>query len=204
MSVGNGVEHAEGSGADAGEHSHGFQIWINVPAKHKHDNPGYGTEGPEKMIDFPLPGGNLRLLAGEHAGSTGPFKTKQPIQMLDLELGPNSETEHVLPPILDNCIVFVYEGDCKICGQHLKHHDTARLDATDPTRRKLVVAAGKEGVGMMIFAGKRINEPIAWHGPFVMNTKAELRKAFGEYQIGKFPPVRCGFDYRAARGGWNN
>merc|ERR1712241_1144147 len=53
--------------------------------------------------------------------------------------------------------------------------------------------------GMLVFAGKWINEPIAWHGPFVMNTKAELRKAFAEYQVGKFPPVRCSWDYRKQR-----
>lgn len=204
MSVGSGVEHAEGSGAVKGEHSHGFQIWINVPAKHKLDTPGYGTEGPERMVNFELPGGNMRLLAGEHAGQVGAFKTKQPIQMLDLELAPSSEFEHTLPLVLDNCLVFVYEGSCKMCGQELRHHDTARFDATDSSRRKLTFVAGKEGVGMMIFAGKRINERIAWHGPFVMNTRAELRKAFGDYQIGKFPPVRCSWDYRSVQGGWND
>jgi len=202
MSVGSGAEHAEGSGAAKGERSHGFQLWINVPAKHKMDDPSYGTEGPERMVNFQLPAGNLRLLAGEHAGQIGPFQTKQPIQILDLELGPNDQFEHVLPPILDNCLVFVYEGGCIMCGQRLAHHDTARFDAADPSRRKLIVATGKEGVGMMIFSGKRINEPIAWHGPFVMNTKAELRKGFADYQAGKFPYKRCSFDYRKAKGGW--
>merc|ERR1712039_571921 len=98
--------------------------------------------------------------------------------MLDLELGPNCKFEHILAPVLDNCLVFVYEGGCNMCGQQLDHHDTARFDATNPSRRKLTVNTRSEGVGMLIFAGKRINEPIAWHGPFVMNTKSELRKAF--------------------------
>merc|ERR1712241_956690 len=122
------------------------------------------------------------------------------IQILDLELGPNDQFEHILPPILDNCLVFVYEGGCIMCGQRLAHHDTARFDAADPSRRKLILATGKQGVGMMIFSGMRINEPIAWHGPFVMNTKAELRKGFADYQAGKFPYKRCSFDYRKAKG----
>jgi len=124
--------------------------------------------------------------------------------MLDLELGPGGKLEHVLPTVLDNCLVFVYEGSCDMCGQRLHHHDTARFDATDPSRRSLIINAGTEGVGMMIFAGKRINESIAWHGPFVMNTKAELRKAFGDYQTGKFPYKRCSWDYRQVRGGWQD
>merc|ERR1711972_235582 len=103
----------------------------------------------------------------------------------------------------DNCLVFVYEGGCSMCGQRFAHHDTACFDAADPSRRKLILATRKQGVGMMILSGKRINEPIAWHGPFVMNTKAELRKGFADYQAGKFPYERCSFDYREAKGGWS-
>lgn len=87
ISVGSGIEHAEGGGTAKGDRQHGFQIWLNVPKVHKADDPEYGTVGAELLTEFDLSGGagRARLLAGPYSGQEGAFKTKQSVQMIDFE-----------------------------------------------------------------------------------------------------------------------
>jgi len=84
ISVGSGIEHAEGGGTPDGERMHGFQIWINVPRAHKLDDPAYGTADPGTIpeLDLGVGVGSGRLLAGPNPFSDreGPFLTKQPVQ----------------------------------------------------------------------------------------------------------------------------
>jgi redox-sensitive bicupin YhaK (pirin superfamily) len=82
ISVGSGIEHAEGGGTPEGERMHGFQIWINVPRAHKLADPAYGTADPSSIPVLDLGGGSGRLLAGPNPFNSleGPFLTKQPVQ----------------------------------------------------------------------------------------------------------------------------
>ena len=75
-------------------------------------------------------------------------------------------------------------------------HGVARFDASDAAARALTLTAGGAGAGLMVFAGKMLKQPIAWHGPVVMTTDAEVRKAFAEMRSGDFPPVRTAWDYK--------
>merc|ERR1719453_1301191 len=140
----------------------------------------------------------MRLLAGEHNGRPGPFKTVQPVQMFDLELPPDEEYRHPLPELLDNCLVYVYRGAAVVAGELVPSHHVAHLNATDLNARDIIFRANSDGMGAMVFAGKRIGEPIAWHGPFVATSQAELRKVFNDYRSGKFPSKRVSWDYRRA------
>ena len=72
---------------------------------------------------------------------------------------------------------------------------SAVFDASDDGERGISLAATTP-VSAILFAGKRLNEPIAWHGPIVMNTDAEIKQTFMELQSGNFPPVRVDWDYR--------
>lgn len=130
----------------------------------------------------------------------GPFETAQPVQMLDIELIPGARYEHAVPEELDNCIVYVYHGSTTLAGdtRAVAAREVALLDASDAARRVVDLTAGPDGAGMLLFAGKRINEPIFWHGPFVAASREELRAAFRAAQTGKFPPVRVPWDYRRA------
>merc|ERR1719282_625583 len=111
MSCGSGVEHAEGGATPAGEVRDGFQIWINVPASRKMDNPRYGTVSPSMLTPIELnPGASVRLLAGELGAARGPFQTVQDIQMLDFELRPNASIEHTVPVGFNSCFVYAYRG----------------------------------------------------------------------------------------------
>lgn len=197
-SVGSGIEHAEGGGTPAGARSHGFQIWVNVPQKNKKDDPRYGTEPPENIPILEYPGVLARLLAGPYASKMGPFQTAQSVQMIDFELGSNVEHIHHVPSDLDNCLLYVYRGSGYVAGMRIIQQQLACLAAEDPAARAFTMASGPEGLGVLLFAGKRIREPICWHGPFVMASKAELQSAFATYQSGNFPPKRVPWDYTRA------
>jgi len=201
ISVGSGIEHAEGGGTAKGDRQHGFQIWLNVPKVHKADDPEYGTVGAELLTEFDLIGGagRARLLAGPYSGQEGAFKTKQSVQMIDFEVTPRAAFCHPVPDNMETVLVYCYKGELRVGaeGKTLPAQHVARLDGRS-TSRDLLLESGEDGAGCILFAGKPINEPIAWHGPFVASDKKELQKAFRAYQDGSFPPKRVPWDYRRA------
>lgn len=199
ISVGSGIEHAEGGGTPLGQKTTGFQIWINVPSQHKMDDPKYGTVNPSELplLEFDA-GVTARLLAGSSNGQVGPFQTKQALQMMDFELPGNTTYIHQVPLDLDNCLLYVYDGDGQVNSQPVQQHQIVRLDAANrnPETRDVLISAGTKGISVMYFAGKRLNEPIAWQGPFVMNTQQQIAETINECRRGTFPPKRAPFDYK--------
>ena len=134
---------------------------------------------------------------------TGPFRTVQRLLMLDVSIPAGTAWEHDLAPHLDNAMVFVYKGSgATVNGAPVPLHSIALLDAraSNGSRALHVSASGSvgegPGVSLMVFAGVRLHQPVAWRGPFVMTTEAELRDTIREYQSGDFPPVRVPWDYR--------
>mmetsp|Transcript_55064 Transcript_55064/g.103207 ORF Transcript_55064/g.103207 Transcript_55064/m.103207 type:complete len:330 (-) Transcript_55064:349-1338(-) len=203
ISVGSGIEHAEGGGTPKGETQHGFQIWLNVPKKHKADDPEYGTvnEGLLPVFELEDGAGSARLLAGPYREQVGAFRTKQSVQMIDFEILPASAFCHAVPDDMNTVLVYCYKGQCRVGteGTALPAQHVARLDASSTSLRNLALEAdAKEGASCLLFAGRRINEPIAWHGPFVAGDKKELMQAFRAYQDGSFPPKRVPWNYRKA------
>jgi redox-sensitive bicupin YhaK (pirin superfamily) len=197
VSAGSGIEHAEGGGTPAGDTMKGFQIWINVPSTKKMDDPRYGTHPPSDipLIDLGF-GATARLLAGKlddspDYGARGPFQTAANVTMVDLELAPGAALNHSVPRGLDTALLYVYEGSAaSINGAPVGPQSIVQFDAGDDEARGLDLVAGGKGLAAMLFAGKRLNEPIAWHGPIVMNTQAELRQCFSELRAGTFPPIK--------------
>lgn len=200
VSVGSGIEHAEAFETPAGQSTMGFQIWVNVPADRKMADPRYGTVNPSALPTVALPQGvAARVLAGTTGGVTGPFSTVQPLQMIDFTLPAGATLEHSVPAELNNALAFVFRGRAAVdaTGQMLRVHDVVRFQATDAARRTLKFTAdAAEGASIILFAGKRLDQPIAWRGPFVMTTDAELAQTMAEYRRGTFPPVRVPWDYR--------
>jgi len=197
MSVGSGVEHAEGGATAKGEIRQGFQIWLNVPAKHKMEDPDYGTEPPDAIPQEQVaPGAKARLLAGPMGERTGAFKSKAYVQIVDFDLEPGASLTHTIPESMDNCMLYIHEGAATVAGQTIPPQSVVVFDASSDTERGFELAASPSGpVAAILFAGKRLNEPIAWHGPIVMNTQAEIESTFQEIRSGTFPPVRVPWDY---------
>jgi hypothetical protein len=200
-SVGSGIEHAEAGGTPAGESTEGFQLWLNVPSARKMDPPRYGTVGPDRLPLLSFPGGvTARVLSGTLDAAKGPFETVQPLLMLDVTVPEGASLPLSIAALLDNTMVYCYRGSSlSVNGVALKKHSIGLFDARGAAGERgveLVAAAGGGASSALLFAGKRLNQPIAWHGPFVMTTQAEIRATFAEFQRGAFPPVRAPFDYR--------
>ena len=214
ISVGSGVEHAEGGGTPMGERLTGFQIWINVPSSQKMKPPRYGTEPPENIpiVDvqcaddeeanslFTL---QVRLLAGELNGRAGPFRTVTDVRIVDYFHIPfNSTILHAVLPQHDNCLVFAYKGSGVINdAQPISQHDIVRMDVgqwieLNTSRQFSVTSTTEGGISLLIFDGKRLNQEIAWHGPFVMTTQSEIQQTLRDYRRGKFPVERVEWDYK--------
>lgn len=198
ISVGSGIEHAEGGGTPAGMSTMGFQIWINTPGKFKMDDPEYGVESPDSIPIWKsdkFPGVEARVLAGAVGDSKGPFRTKQDVHIVDLDIKELKEYVHHIPSSLDSCVIYVYEGSGSVSDTNVKKGNVLLMDAKS-TSREISFSSGRDGFSVLLFAGARINEPIAWHGPFVMNTDAEIERTIQEYRFGKFLRKRADWDYK--------
>jgi quercetin 2,3-dioxygenase len=209
MSVGSGVEHAEGGANPKGARYQGFQIWVNVPSVAKMEDPDYGTVPSE---DLPLrkvgdieSGVAARILAGKFAGHEGPFRTKQSVQMIDFEVEPSrgdndpSNAEFEIAKGLDTAILYIYEGGLLVNGELTKEGSIVLFDANDDKVRGIKVQSEptlENGGKAMLFAGKKLKEPIAWRGPIVMNSQQEVLETFQDLRAGRFPPVRVDWDYK--------
>jgi redox-sensitive bicupin YhaK (pirin superfamily) len=174
----------------------GFQIWINVPKAHKMDDPRYGTEPPENLPLLTYSGVQIRVLAGSLGEAIGPFNTVQPVQILDIIMEPNMDYSHEIPIELNNVLIYIYRGDGIIAGETVPSYHLIHLDGSDPSKRQITFTSNENGASMLLFAGKRLNEPIAWRGPFVMNTWEEINSTIQEYRNGTFLKKRAPWDYK--------
>mmetsp|Transcript_6189 Transcript_6189/g.10271 ORF Transcript_6189/g.10271 Transcript_6189/m.10271 type:complete len:327 (-) Transcript_6189:181-1161(-) len=202
ISCGSGIEHAEGGGTPAGEVVTGFQIWINVPAERKMEDPMYGTEPAEAIPQEEVaPGVMARLMSGPwkeglKSARTGAMKTQTATQMVDFELSGGAVAEHALPLSLDTALLYVYRGSGSVAGKEAPEGSVVVLDATAEAARGFAFEAGTAGAHFILFAGKKLKEPLAWRGPIVMNTQAQVRECLQELQAGAFPPKRVAWDYK--------
>jgi len=201
MRTGSGVEHAEGGGNPKGAAKHGFQLWVNLPSSQKMADPLYGMVQPETVpvLKRGEGGALLRLLAGEGGAC---FPERLDMQIIDAELPPGTNLTHVLPLGFTTVLAYVYQGEGRVGGRTLRPQMAAVLtpaaSATSTHGIRLEAGSDSEGLGVMLFLGKPIEEPIEWNGPIVMNTKEEIREAYHELENGGFLRKRADYDYRAA------
>jgi redox-sensitive bicupin YhaK (pirin superfamily) len=165
---------------------------VNVPSARKMDEPRYGTEPPDAIPLLALPAGvSARVLAGECRGTVGPFKTVTEVQMVDYSLPEAASVQHSVPPALDNALVFCYRGSGSVSGSAVKENTIVLLDAASdvrdfrleagrcvrpPKRLLACLLLRSSGACFIVFAGKRLRQPIAWRGPFVMTTQVCTRR----------------------------
>ncbi|WNJ16887.1 pirin family protein [Pontibacter sp. G13] len=186
MTAGKGIVHAEQlSGGDEGV-MNGFQIWVNLPAKDKFVDPGF--EGYEAM-ELPLvqlPGaGMMRIIAGTYQGVSSPVHTYSPLQLLHVRLEAGSQWDFEATDGFETA--FYVAGGSAIAspGGPLKIGDMMLVDPQGPS----IKFRPQEDTHVMILAGLPINEPVASHGPFVMNDLEQIRQAILDYQHGKMGTV---------------
>lgn len=191
MTAGRGIVHSEMPEQQEGR-MRGFQLWINLPARDKMTAPKYQEFGPEKIPAVELDGGvRVKVIAGRVADVTGPIA--QPATdptYLDIELPAGAQFSQ---PVRAGqaAFLYVYEGAVRVgsgqsaatVGTHelavLTDGDSLQIEGREPPRKGT-------GNRVILVAGRPLREPVAKHGPFVMNTREELIQAFTDYQSGNF------------------
>ncbi|MEO3937872.1 pirin family protein [Dermatophilaceae bacterium Soc4.6] len=194
MTAGSGLLHIEAPPEHlvvSGGLFHGFQLWVNLPRADKMKAPAYqDLRSGEVALATSADGGTLlRVIAGDVAGVTGPGSTHTPMAMVHASLVPGARLE--LPWRQDfNALAYVMGGRGTVgpsatpisAGSLAVLGRGDLLALTADTRQDQRYAGGLD---VVILGGKPIREPLAWAGPFVMNTKAEVMQAFEDYQAGR-------------------
>ncbi|HZS40831.1 MAG TPA: pirin family protein [Polyangia bacterium] len=186
MTAGRGVVHAEMPSErirEQGGRVHGFQLWVNLPARDKLIAPRYQEVPAARIPEAASSDGlaRVRVIAGEALGARAAIDTRIPITYQDWRLSSGASLEQPIPDG-QRAIVYVFEGRAEIDGQEVRDGQLAILGATPSVR---LAAPQGDGARLLLLAGQPLNEPVARYGPFVMNTEAEIRQAVRDFQEGR-------------------
>jgi len=203
MTAGRGILHQEMPKGDAKGRMHGFQLWANLPASLKMTAPRYqdvvAAEIPEVVEDD---GTTVRVVCGEFAGKRGPVDgiAADP-RYLDVHVPPGRR--RTLPvETTRHAFAYVFEGSADFRDASGPRPVRTEIDGVEryvapgeagnrslvlfDRGDEVVVRPGPEGVRFLLVSGRPLREPVAWHGPIVMNTEDELRQAYRELREGTF------------------
>jgi len=197
MTAGGGILHIEEPPEElvaSGGLFHGFQLWVNLPAKLKMTQPRYQDirAGQVALLTSADGGALLRVIAGEVDGHAGPGVTHTPITLVHATVWPGAQVR--LPWRRDfNALGYVLAGEGSV-GAERRPVRTGQLAVFGPGE-SITFAADKTMDGpspsldILLLGGAPIREPVAAYGPFVMNTRAELVQAFEDYQAGRLGSI---------------
>lgn len=182
MTAGSGIMHEEMPQGERG--LKGFQLWVNLPSKDKMMNPRYQEVKSRDIPEVPYGDKSLiRLIAGGILDVDAPVTDimAEPIY-LDVEVKPSAE---VTLPVMQshNAFMYVFDGHMHVGGKSIAPGNVVLLNRDGDSVR---VGSGMSGARFLLAAGKSLGEPIAWHGPIVMNTRDELVTAVTDLQTGNF------------------
>ena len=202
MTAGSGIIHQEMPKGDPEGRMHGFQLWANLPSSLKMTAPRYQEV---KALEIPQitddDGTNVRIVCGSFWGKKGPVDgiAADPIY-LDISVPPGNKktlpvetTRHAFAYVFAGGGTFGNaSGPLPVRTDVVGSHQAPALEAGNRSLvvfdrgDEVTVQAGPEGIRFLLVSGKPLEEPVAWHGPIVMNTQAELRQAFSELEKGTF------------------
>ena len=183
MKTGSGIIHSEMPAMSEGK-LHGFQLWVNMPAKLKMNKPEYIYINSKQMQIHEDSDKKVKTIAGKFGDAEGPVKghNVEPVYF-DIELEKDKEFNFNLPST-HNSFVYLIKGEIKIGDKNHKKIKNSTLILL--TRGKKLKVKSITESKFLLISGKPIGEPIARGGPFVMNTKKEILKAVEDYNNGNF------------------
>ncbi len=204
MTAGSGIMHQEMPRGNTRGQMHGFQLWANLPASLKMTTPRYqdisGDDIPEVIDDD---GTRVKVIVGSFWGKSGPVDgiAAEPMY-LDISLPPN--TRKTLPvDTYSHAFAYIFAGsgrfrdasrpygvrvEKEVSGEEINIRDLSgnRTLVQFDTGDEVTVQSGEEGMRFLLISGRPLQEPVAWHGPIVMNTRQELMQAMQDLQNGTF------------------
>ena len=204
MTAGSGILHQEMPKGNVAGQMHGFQLWANLPSALKMTDPRYqdiaGNDVPQIIDDD---GTVVKIITGNFWGKAGPVDgiAADPL-FLDVSIPPNGRK--TLPvDTRANAFAYVFAGqgsfvdastpvgvrvEKEVAGEELNIRDMTgnRTLVRFGNGDDVTIQAGQDGVRFLLIAGRPLQEPVAWHGPIVMNTQAELQQAMRDLQNGNF------------------
>ncbi|MCW5618571.1 MAG: pirin family protein [Nitrosomonas sp.] len=161
----------------------GFQLWINLPASNKMDVPEYQEYTSAAFPVLEEADYRIKVISGQLSHAQSPIVDNiTDVSFLDVQIKPSRQFQYALPEAHAG-FLYIFEGDGQINGKTAARHTLVTLDNTDAFP---VFTAGKQGARLVLISGRPIHEPIARHGPFVMNTRAEIDQAMQDFQSNSF------------------
>jgi len=190
MSAARGIVHSEMPQQERGR-MHGFQLWLNLPGAEKMKPASYRDIPAAQIPVAALPGGGTaKVIAGTLRTGAGTAATAGPVQGLstdpliaDLVLPPGAAFAAAVPADYTACL-YVYDGSAAVGadGQSLEQH-SAGLLSPGP---QLALQAGAGGARVLLLVARPIGEPVVQYGPFVMNTREQIKQAIEDFSRGEF------------------
>ncbi len=190
MNAGNGIVHEEFHSQDFTRKGGTFQmaqLWVNLRAKDKSAKAGYQTLLKAQIPNITLPqeAGTVRVIAGDYNGRKGAAKTFSPINLWDVNLPAGKSAELPLPDGHTTTFL-VLSGEVEVDGER----DAGEGDLAIFARAgDGITVKAKTDAKLLVMSGEPFDETVVGHGPFVMNSRAEIQQAFEEYQLGRMGEI---------------
>jgi redox-sensitive bicupin YhaK (pirin superfamily) len=190
MTAGAGILHEEFH-SDAFTQSGGalemVQLWVNLPASDKMTPPAYQAivSNDIPVVALPDDAGTLRVIAGEYEAHAGPAHTFTPMQVWDMNLKQGGTSEFSLPEGWNTALI-VLHGTVLVNGDSVARE--AQMVLLASAGSKVTIEANNDAV-VLLLSGEPINEEIVGHGPFVMNSQAEIMQAIDDFNSGRFAQI---------------
>ncbi len=163
------------------------QLWVNLPASDKMSDPGYQTivKADIPVVALPNGTGNVRVIAGAYGGANGAATTHTPMDVLDLRLHGDSETD--IPIAKGRTLgIVVLDGSVRVNG--VAEAKAGQLITFDRSEDGVRLDASNDAAAL-ILSGIPLDEPVAGYGPFVMNSRDEIRQAIDDFNSGRFGKI---------------
>ena len=179
MTAGSGILHEEK--LPASQRLLGLQLWLNMPAKDKMSPPEYHSIKKDEIEEISIEGGTLRLISGSYKGRKGFTGKYSPLDYYHIILEPNQKFTIEMEEN-KSVMVFLLSGDAKVSDEVIKEKTAVKLTEGS----SLGIESLDQDIQIVYLSSDKLEEPISWGGPIVMNTKEELNLAFSELRTGNF------------------
>lgn len=171
MNSGSGIEHEER--IPEADRLLGVQLWLNLPKSDKMSQPSYHRVTNDEIKEIDIDGGKLRLLAGKYKDETGHMGEHLPFNYYDIHLD-KGKTFEITMAMDESIMLFTLVGEIEVAGEKVDEKTAVKLSEGDC----LKITSLSDGTQILYMSSKKLEEPVAWAGPIVMNTPQEIQEAY--------------------------